>query len=863
MSEHKQVPVEELDLRDDPEVISPPYIEEPLYECSIAVTVKGFIANADVELQIDGATVSIDPAGQPEPQGYTFVPLPPLNAGQSVRARQHAAGVVSDWSKTVVVGSLEEDFPSGLPRPQINPAPVYKCGSRTGVSNLLTGSNVWIEADGTEVGRVEGAQEQQGVNVNPDYSLNQSVRAYTEMCGFESSPSVEHITQLPPSPLPTPEIDDVYEGSEQIRIKNLVNGARFILTRNGTNLGEWRTWGGSHLVTMSPAVVAGETLTVVQRMCADESDPGDGEVKPCSELPAPSVAPIQSGDTSIRILNPLAGVTIKVFAGFEKIGEGGGSVIQLIRPIGFNETVYVIQSTGECMSNWATEVNALCVAPPVSGNPSTVDFFPIGHMDYQSGNLYGIVYYPAVDDGEKEAFHKKLATVPIVFIAHGNHAIFYNPDNREQESCSNLGGWVSLPNHLGYRYLQQALARMGIISVSINMNETNCKGGFINIEDRAELLLATVDLFKNYHAGDSEILKGHIDFDRAGFLGHSRGAEAVILAANEAPGSVEVNIKCVISLAPTDFGQWDGPGSFTPGEYPFMTILPAGDGDVWSNDGARFYDMQKPSPFKSQLYVHNANHNYFNREWPFNEGVPSAQIMTRGNHERILSAYSCALIRRFLLGANTLDYLTYRRLPAGVAHEQVHLSFEFTDQLTVDDHQQNNTITVNSLGLPTQQTNGLQADEYNFSQYSSPIAQYNNTFFGNTIGMVTECERTNGLFRTEIEEMDLPENYEIWIRVAEVSTGRGIPSGQTGFELGLEDVEGRVVWVDSDAVGGVPRPYDRPDIIKTMLKTLRFRSGCFKAQDEFFNIQRLSAILIRCNREKPRPLAFDVLQIVI
>lgn len=865
MNGEQKVPVEELDLRDDPEVLSPPIVDSPLYECAIAVTVLGFVPNAELELEIDGAVVASQPGGQPAPDGFTFVPITPLNTGQSIRARQVVNGVSSPWSNPVIVLSLKENFPAGLPRPQINPAPVYECGSRTGVSNLLTGSNVWIEADATEVGRVEGAKEHQGVNVNPDYGLNQQVRAFTEMCGFESSPSVAHVTQSPPSPLPVPVIEDAYEGSEQIRITNLVNGARFEIIRDGTNLGTWRTWGGAHLVTLSP-LAAGEHLAVVQRMCGDESDPGDTEVKPCDELPPPTVAPIETGDTTVLIVSAAPGATIKVFASLQKVGEGGGHIIHLTRPIVYDETIHVVQSVGTCQGQWATEVKAQCVAPDVSGNPSSLDLFPVGHFHYDQNGLIGVVYYPAVDDGEGQPFHEGLAglgRIPIVFIAHGNHYIFYNPADRSQESCGDPGGWLPIPNHMGYTYFQQALARMGIASLSINMSETNCNGGgFLNIEDRADLLLAHVDLAKQFDAGASAVLENRLDFDRAALLGHSRGGEAVILAANQASASVEIEFKAVISLAPTDFGLWSLGTSLIPENYPFMTILPAGDGDVWSNDGAKFYDTQKPSPFKSQLYVDNANHNYFNREWPFNEGVPAGQIMTRAQHERILSAYSCALFRAFLLQHGTLGYLTYRQLPAGVLHQRVHLSFEWADQITVDDHEQNNTINVNSLGLPTSQINGLHADEYDFSQNLLPQPSFNNTFFGNTIGMVVECEEVNGIFRSELRDLALRDPYEIWIRAAEVSDGQSVPSGSTGFELGLEDVEGTVVWIDSDKVGGLPRPYDRPGQIKTMLTTLRFPGACFAEQNEKFIVNRLRAILVRCNRPDRRPLAFDVLQIV-
>jgi hypothetical protein len=73
------------------------------------------------------------------PNGTT-VPLPSaLVLGQVVRARQNFGGATSNWSAPVTVRDHNIDYPTGPPRPEIEPAPVYKYGSRTGVNNLLTG----------------------------------------------------------------------------------------------------------------------------------------------------------------------------------------------------------------------------------------------------------------------------------------------------------------------------------------------------------------------------------------------------------------------------------------------------------------------------------------------------------------------------------------------------------------------------------------------------------------------------------------------------------------------------------------------------------------------------------------------------
>jgi hypothetical protein len=102
---------------------------------------------------------------------------------------------------------------------------------------------------------------------------------------------------------------------------------------------------------------------------------------------------------------------------------------------------------------------------------------------------------------------------------------------------------------------------------------------------------------------------------------------------------------------------------------------------------------------------------------------------------------------------------------------------------------------------------------------------------------------------------------EIWIRAAEVTDGSSVPAGATGFKLGLEDANGVQAFLDSDVVGGLPRPYSRnPGMIKTMLNTLRFRCGCFGGGK--FKLGAIRAILIKCDRKDERAFAFDDLQIV-
>jgi hypothetical protein len=843
-----EVPTERLRLKDK-RFLSPPLVGEPLYQCAKAAVVYGFDVGATLDFERNGAIVLAGiPGGFPQPNGALLTLPAPLVAGDIVRARQKANGLTSGWSPPVTVRDHTQDFPDGPPRPQVDPAPVYACGSRTGVNNLLTGCDVWITSDGTEVGRLNGAAPHQGVNVAPDYGLAKEVRAWASLCKDSSPPSVAYNTIPAPNPLPTPGIDPVYEGAQQVRITQLVNGARFELSRNGVSLGIWRTWGYSHLVGLPSPMAAADQLSVVQRMCPNDppSNPGGTVVQPCSALPTPQVAPVQCGDTSVKIMQMASGAIVKVYRNHVKAGEGGGPVVILDHAIEHNDVIDVVQLVGKCVSRFAQELTCACVAAPVTYDPSGLDLFPVGFTDYDGGtvningqtlHVRGKVYYPADDDGPNQPFNTrrgKRGPVPLIFIAHGNHS----PDD---------------PSYLGYDYFQQALAKMGFVAASADCNELNgSAAGAGNIIDRADLLNASIAHFQTLHAGGA-IFKGRLDFAKIGLMGHSRGGEAVVIAPIRPSKPAGTVIRGVLSLAPTDWGATSGP----PKDYEFLTLLPAADGDVWSNDGAKYYDRCLPPSFKSQLYVHNACHNFFNRQWLANDNGGSLPTMARTDHERVLSTYGCAFFRNVLAGHATIGFLVGTELPPATPTSLVHLAFKRAKAVTVDDHEQNNTIASNSLALPTTQT-GLTADEYGMSQTAGN--QFNGSFYGDSTGMVAEPRRGTGTFRSELKPKTNIAGKEIWIRVADVFGGT-FPAAATGFQLGVELANGAIKWVDSDDVGGVSLPFDYGSTTKSMLSTLRFPARCF---DLSKRERVIRAILLKLDRPKAnaRALAFDDLQIV-
>jgi hypothetical protein len=861
----KVVPRDDVKLEEPKDVLSPPYLVEPVYACAKLVVVRGFVPHAELEVSVDGSPVTtVADAGMGVPGGAVVALPTELQVGEVVTALQRFGGAESGSSPSVTVSDYRLDYPAGVPQPKVDPPPLHECGVATAISNVLTGSEVWVTADGNEVARLDAGGTWIATYVNPAFSVGQEVRAFASLCGDESPPSASVTTQPRPSSLPTPVIDPVIDGAELIVVRSLVNGARFHVWRDGNDEGEWATAGPAASAALSSPMTVGQVITVSQRLCPGdpESPPGTTTVLPCSALGAPVVVQPQAGDTTVQLVGFVPGARFKVFLNGVKVGDGSGPIVLLTEPVGLGDVVHVLQELGHCVSASVRELEGVCVAPPIGDDPAGLHLFPVGNAEYDGGSfdldgtnypIRGTVYYPAESDGERTPFDEALAkggAVPIVFMAHGNHYTFHHPNDRNQESCSAGDGWIEIPNHEGYDYFQRQLAGMGIVAVSVYSNPTNCIGySQTNMRHRAELILASIAHFRDLTTGGDALFGDRIDLGRVGLMGHSRGGEAVVIAPEVAsvPG---LQIRAVLSLAPTDAGASSG----QPRGYALLVILPAADGDVASNDGAHYYDAADPAGFKSQLYVDGANHNYFNRQWPADDPGVGPNRLTRGQQERILSAYGCALFRATLLGHDTSGFLTGLTVPPNVPAARIHTSAVLEGQTTVDDHEQDNGIGRNSMDEPTDQQNGLSADEYPFRQGGGA---FNGTFYGNTVGMVVES-RTAGEFRSQLDGPRDVRDREVWIRAGEVMEGAG---SSTGFELGLEDGNGTVVWVDSDYVGGVPRPYPRGDgLDKTIPSTLRFRSACFAR--EKLELDGIVAIRLRLNREEPRPLAFDDLQIV-
>jgi len=235
--------------------------------------------------------------------------------------------------------------------------------------------------------------------------------------------------------------------------------------------------------------------------------------------------------------------------------------------------------------------------------------------------LNGTVWYP---EGQ--------GPFPLVLLVHGNH----------------LDRDFSDP---GYDYLGRHFASHGIIAVSVDENYLNgawsdfSRGLETENDCRAWLLLKHLEQWREWNGCDTLLFHRKVDLDRVVLIGHSRGGEAVSIAAcfNGLPAypdnarerfDFHFGIRGIAAIAPVD-GQYSPAGIPTPVEnMNYFTIQGSMDADLRSYDGLRqmrrveFTDSAYH--FASGLYLHGANHGQFNRSWGiFDNRYPNKLLVNR------------------------------------------------------------------------------------------------------------------------------------------------------------------------------------------------------------------------------------------
>jgi len=252
---------------------------------------------------------------------------------------------------------------------------------------------------------------------------------------------------------------------------------------------------------------------------------------------------------------------------------------------------------------------------------------------------------------------------PLALIVHGNH---------EAEKFSDPG----------YEYLGRHLASQGFILASVDENFLNSSiTDLLGVPDiglkeesdaRGWMLLEHLRVWREWNKTTGNPLQGKVDMNNVALMGHSRGGEAVAIAAvfnrlsrypdnANLPFDFNFNLRAVVAIAPVD-GQYKPAGEPSkPENVNYMVLHGTYDGDVQSFHGSRVLERvkfnDKQFHFKTSLYVDHANHGQFNTGWGWSDWGSIAEwalnrrgIMPAKDQERIAKVAITAFLEASLRG---------------------------------------------------------------------------------------------------------------------------------------------------------------------------------------------------------------------
>jgi hypothetical protein len=257
---------------------------------------------------------------------------------------------------------------------------------------------------------------------------------------------------------------------------------------------------------------------------------------------------------------------------------------------------------------------------------TTVGATPTCNLARPTTELRARAYYPTLS---------QLApgqALPLIVLVHGRHAWCYNPTTGETGDFS-LVQWPCpidstgaptepIPNYRGYDYIANVLASHGYIVVSISVNAINSVSNFVGsmIPERAALIEQHLRLWSTFNNGMGTVgqpfdtqFAGHVDLQRVGTMGHSRGGDGVVKHFETFAASSPFTVRAVMPIAPTN-------SSGIINGVPLGLLMSYCDGDLTTLpglkffDGARYNDPADPTS-KHVFFTRAANHNYFNMAW--------------------------------------------------------------------------------------------------------------------------------------------------------------------------------------------------------------------------------------------------------
>lgn len=488
------------------------------------------------------------------------------------------------------------------------------------------------------------------------------------------------------------------------------------------------------------------------------------------------------------------------------------------------------------------------------------------------------IRYPAASAGPGAPLPPGTAKYPVALFLHGRHWICsvgvsgYDPEHYSTTCATGS----KIPSHQGYNYILDVLATHGIIAVSIDAFDIQPSNGPYNYEARGRLILEHLNRLKAWNINGTDpfggIFQNRIDMTKIAIVGHSRGGEGVVAATEinvTEAATYGLSIVAVVAIAPTDQQsgtKWDIETA------PYFLLAGAADGDVTNQQGFRTYDRAYPTGAVTQhnkavVWIHGANHNYFNTIWtpspplptpnPYDGAVNDGATwtgpkITDVEQRQIALSTIVGLLQQHLQGIQPYrEIFTGRLQLASLRIDMMHWGYQDPVRLTVDDYQQGmpGSITTNSLGGSVSLTPGFATSaETSFGAGGSPSDP---CFYHQTWGVKLGWNSLQSYESTlPAAQQDVSMYTHLSFRITQVPDGGTLnPVGSPkNLRVNLQDADGdKALWdLDTDDFTPIPYPYQRSAVdAQCQMKMVRIPLQNFTMNNSGVDLNKIQKVVIR------------------
>ena len=461
---------------------------------------------------------------------------------------------------------------------------------------------------------------------------------------------------------------------------------------------------------------------------------------------------------------------------------------------------------------------------------------------------------------------------PVVFIIHGNHTMVTD-------------------SYLGYAYLGEHLASLGYVVVSVDENVCNYylpEGLSGENAGRAHLLLENMRQVKNYN--NLGPLAGKLNYEKLALIGHSRGGEAVALAAlynklGHDPDagyqsySYHYNIQSVIAIAPSVDQYLPSGRDVTLTDINYLLIQGANDSDVSIFMGMKQYNNIKftgnKDSYKTYLYIAGANHGQFNTTWQQDFTFPNSlminkvDIMKDSEQRKILKSYVTTFLEDTLLGKKENRSLFQSNLHKrkGLPATVYISGYKDGSFVPLADYEED--ISLTTITVP----NGMSKCEDIYFNREQAVTYYEEDGSYETANHAAylwwnQRSAKYGLYFNQ-QAYDLKESSYLQFDVADIDTERTPKSKEEllNYEIIIKDSSGNSASVELAKICKIYPPlYIRlfklqfsKNImdVKTEMQTVRIPLKEFKVDSESLDLSKVTSIEFAFTKQETGRILLD------